>query len=307
MADSKLNELSLITTPTMNSPLYTVESNSDKRMLVKNISQVIGNENIAPAYDPTETYSEGDLRMREGKLYQANQDIDTPEQFDATKWDEIKVTELLSGGASVVQLTQAEYTALSTAEKMNGSIYKLTDKAIFYCLDEEYHAVKELTTAQYEALTSAQQNNGTIYIKTDAVTTAADIPYDNTESVADKIDELEPNITTQTVDGVSWTIKRNGKFYEMWADISIDASAVTPVQWGSLYVYRNSKTTYLLPVTLAKKVCDFSYSSGATATMTVYYTDLSSQENEKTSADAIRATQTTSTIVVHKYIRGYVN
>ena len=239
------------------------------------------------------------------------------------------------GGASVIQLTQAEYTALSTAEKMNGSIYKITDNAKMYCLDEEYHPVKELTTAQYNALTTAEKNNGTIYIRTDAETTGEDIPVntltpntsinsainacfgrtgsdipvsssDNT-SVADKIDELESNITTQTVDGISWTVKRNGKFYEMWADITIDASAVTPTQWGSLYVYRNSKTTYLLPVTLAKKVCDFSYSSGATATMTVYYTDLSSQENERTSADAIRATQTSAPIIVHKYIRGYVN
>ena len=148
-------------------------------------------------------------------------------------------------------------------------------------------------------------NNGEQYGGT--ATTASQVMYNTTESVADKIDELENEITTQTVDGVSWTIKRNGKFYEMWADITIDASAVTPTQWGSLYVYRNSKTTYLLPVTLAKKVCDLSFSSGATATMTVYYTDLSGQENEKTSADAIRATQTTAPIIVHKYIRGFVN
>lgn len=138
-------------------------------------------------------------------------------------------------------------------------------------------------------------------------TTANQVQYSPTETVADKIDELEPDITTQTVDGISWTIKRNGKFYEMWADITINASAVTPAQWGSLYVYRNSKTNYLLPVTLAKKICDLSFSSGATATMTVYYTDLSNYENERTSADAIRATTTKSTIVVHKYISGYVN
>lgn len=80
------------------------------------------------------------------------------------------------GGASVIQLTQAEYTALSTAEKMNGSIYKITDNAKMYCLDEEYHPVKELTTAQYNALTSAEKNNGTIYIQTDAETTGEDIP-----------------------------------------------------------------------------------------------------------------------------------
>lgn len=80
------------------------------------------------------------------------------------------------GGASVVQKTMAEYEALPTADKNNGSIYKITDKAKIYCLDEEYHAVKELTTAEYEALTSAEKNNGTIYILTDAETTGEDIP-----------------------------------------------------------------------------------------------------------------------------------
>lgn len=84
----------------------------------------------------------------------------------------------------VVQLTQAEYTALTTAEKMNGSIYKLTDKAIFYCLDEEYHAVKELLTSEYEALSTAEQNNGTIYIQTDAETTGSDIAVSDSDSMS---------------------------------------------------------------------------------------------------------------------------
>lgn len=96
------------------------------------------------------------------------------------------------GGASVIQLTAAEYAELTPAEKMNGSIYKLTDKAIFYCLDEEYHAVKELSTAQYNALTTAEQNNGTIYIQTDAETTGSDIPISTgeTETIAEAISAI---------------------------------------------------------------------------------------------------------------------
>lgn len=82
----------------------------------------------------------------------------------------------------VVQLTQAEYTALTTAEKMNGSIYKITDNAKMYCLDKEYHPVKELTTAQYEALSTAEQNNGTIYIQTDKETTGSDIPVSDSDA-----------------------------------------------------------------------------------------------------------------------------
>ena len=106
------------------------------------------------------------------------------------------------GGASVIQLTQAEYTALSTAEKMNGSIYKLTDKAIFYCLDEEYHPVKELTTAQYNALTTAEKNNGTIYIQTDAETTGEDIQVSSTDTRT--IDEGIADANGQVIDYSTW-------------------------------------------------------------------------------------------------------
>ena len=119
--------------------------------------------------------------------------------------------------------------------------------------------------------------------------------------------DLENNITTRTVDGVTWTIKRNGKFYEMWADISIDTSAVTPVQWGSLYVYRNSQRSYSLPVTLDKKICDLSFSDGSTSVMSGYYTGIANQENARTSADIIIPTTIRATVVIHKYIRGYVN
>lgn len=72
------------------------------------------------------------------------------------------------GGASVIQLTSAEYDALSDEAKKDGSLYKLTDKAIMYCLDEEYHASKELTQAEYDALSDDEKNNGTQYIITDA-------------------------------------------------------------------------------------------------------------------------------------------
>ena len=100
------------------------------------------------------------------------------------KWENGTV----SGGASVIQKTMAEYTALPTSEKMNGSIYKITDKALIYCLDEEYHAVKEITSADYALLTSDEKNNGTLYIITDEETTADDIPYSAGVSVADMLD-----------------------------------------------------------------------------------------------------------------------
>lgn len=107
------------------------------------------------------------------------------------------------GGASVIQKTMAEYTALPSADKMNGSIYKITDKALIYCLDEEYHAVLEITSADYAQLTSAEKNNGTLYVITDEETTAADIPYSAGVSVADKLDEVSVSYdTTEKVIGV---------------------------------------------------------------------------------------------------------
>lgn len=128
------------------------------------------------------------------------------------------------GGASVVQKTMAEYTALPSSEKMNGSIYKITDKALIYCLDEEYHALKEITSADYAQLTSAEQNNGTIYVKTDEETTADDIPYSAGVSVADKIDELTTYSTNERVVG-EWI---DGKpVYEKIIDVPMPSTANT--------------------------------------------------------------------------------
>ncbi len=114
------------------------------------------------------------------------------------------------GGASVIQKTLAEYQALPQSSKMNGSIYKITDKALIYCLDEEYHAYKELTSIQYQALTSDEKNNGTIYIITDEETTADDIPYTTGVSVGDKLDDLA-NLTKIIFSGnISKTITAGG-------------------------------------------------------------------------------------------------
>ena len=149
---------------------------SSNNSSVGQLMQLSASENLAPAYNTNAgVYAVGDFACYNGTLYQCNTAIATPEAFDATKWTAVKVTEI-SSGASVVQLTQAEYTALTTAEKMNGSIYKITDNAKMYCLDKAYHPVEECTVAEYNQKTSAQQNNGTIYIQTDAETTGEDIP-----------------------------------------------------------------------------------------------------------------------------------
>ena len=178
---------------------------SSNNSSVGQLMQLSASENLAPAYDANAgVYVVGDFASYDGTLYQCNTAIVTPEAFDATKWDAVKVTEI-SSGASVVQLTQAEYTALSTAEKMNGSIYKITDNAKMYCLNKAYHPVEECTVAEYNQKTSAQQNDGTIYIQTDAETTGEDIKVSSTdtrtidEGIADAEGQEIPYATWQTM------------------------------------------------------------------------------------------------------------
>lgn len=156
-------------------------------------------------------------------------DLDTDSKTIIGAINELKAG---GGGASVIQLTAAEYAELTPAEKINGSIYKLTDKAIFYCLNEEYHAVKELTSAQYEALTSAEQNNGTIYIQTDAETTAADIPYSTGVSVKDKLDNLANLFLTHTYTATK-TVSANGVVALLGSDMGYNSipAGYTPIAY----------------------------------------------------------------------------
>ena len=69
---------------------------------------------------------------------------------------------------SCVELTQAEYDALTSEEKNNGAIYQISDKGYFYYKEKKFHQVKELTMAEYNQLTPTEQNNGVEYFITDA-------------------------------------------------------------------------------------------------------------------------------------------
>lgn len=102
----------------------------------------LANANVAAPYDSTVTYAIGQYCLYEGDIYRCI--AITTGAFDSTAWVQIVVT-------------------------------------------GEFRRVVELTSAQYTALTSAEKNNGTLYIITDEETTAADIPYSAGVSVADKL------------------------------------------------------------------------------------------------------------------------
>ena len=50
--------------------------------------------NLAPAYDPTQTYNVGDLVTQDGKLYQCITQVSSPEAFDINKWDDKTTSEV---------------------------------------------------------------------------------------------------------------------------------------------------------------------------------------------------------------------
>lgn len=50
--------------------------------------------NLAPAYDPTQTYAVGALVTQDGKLYQCITQVTTPEAFDINRWDDKTASEV---------------------------------------------------------------------------------------------------------------------------------------------------------------------------------------------------------------------
>lgn len=84
---------------------------------------------LAPAYDQTSTYAVGDLVMYETVLYKCIIAITVAEAWDSTKWERTYLSENAGGGgnANVTEITYSQYSALTPAEKANGTIYCVTN------------------------------------------------------------------------------------------------------------------------------------------------------------------------------------
>ena len=199
-------------------------------------------------YDDTnDEWVNGEVASALESLTDVDIDSTSLEDGQAIVYDETNdkwVNGTVSGGASVVQKTMAQYTALPSSEKMNGSIYKITDKALIYCLDEAYHAVKEITSADYALLTSDEKNNGTLYIITDEETTADDIPYSAGVSVADKLATIDATDITLTP-STGYTVNkisacRINKLCVLSVDMLGDYTANTWADIGTLNVIPTS-------------------------------------------------------------------
>ena len=69
--------------------------------------------------------------------------------------------EIVGGSSEHIELTQAEYDALTEEEKMNGAIYFITDAIGGGGGDDSSHV--EITQAEYDVLSDEEKTNGTEY------------------------------------------------------------------------------------------------------------------------------------------------
>lgn len=101
---------------------------------------VDANANIADEYDATATYSKDDYVIYGGNLYKAKQDISTAEAWDSTHWDACIVTDEMSQGDSLAELSDIDLENLADGDiiRYNGTSGKFENVAKeVYSTDEQ--------------------------------------------------------------------------------------------------------------------------------------------------------------------------
>ena len=76
----------------------------------------IASIDIAPIYNNTNTYNEGDVVIYEGDIYINITGVDFPEDFDPTKWTQVSITQLL-GAKTLDKLEDVEISGTPTAKQ----------------------------------------------------------------------------------------------------------------------------------------------------------------------------------------------
>ena len=154
-------------------------------------------------------------------------------------------------GDRSVTLSKAEYDALSSAEKLNGTVYYIYDS------NENMGINVELTQAQYDALVDPDPD--TVYYITDGTVsypTAEDMRYQEGVSVADALDTLNARLGAKllwsgnfsgsgsfTVNGLSEWLVVGYTSYESATNVEY-LMIGTPARGGQPYgVYDSTSTT----------------------------------------------------------------
>lgn len=191
MANKKITDL-MSGTPVRDSLLESaidINGTLDSRKVKAGAVADLASANVAAAYDSATTYAIGQYCLYEGDIYRCI--AITTGAFDSTAWTQIVVT-------------------------------------------GEFRRVVELTSAQYTALSSAEKNNGTLYVLTDEETTAADIPYSSGVSVADMLDITDitstycTTATGVTLEANDSSVYKQGK--HIWGNLQFVIPSTTSQQ-----------------------------------------------------------------------------
>lgn len=217
MANKKITDL-MSGTPARDSLFESaidISGTMDSRKVTAGAIADLASANVAAPYNSATTYAIGQYCLYEGNIYRCI--AITTGTFDATKWTQIVVT-------------------------------------------SEFRRVVELTTAQYEALSSAEQNNGTLYILTDGIPPSETITGSDIIPFIDVSDSNKPKSTTAAAVvnsavkyvELSGTTTANGNLINPNA---FDVSLGTPIMAfrtdstneSTVTLYLNSTRDYYIP------------------------------------------------------------
>lgn len=180
-----------------------------------------------------------------------------------------------SGGAGGVEVTQAEYDALPTSEKMNGSIYFITDGSV------SYPTASQMRYDNTESGIPSTSVQGAIdELKIEIGDT--DISTIGDGTVTGAVDELNNGLSLQNVEvtnqrsGTSLTARRFGNVVELTGDaLNIPSGTWTtlgqcaPAVMSATFTIANSDFTRVAGVRIIKTGAITIY-HGAGATLSFY-------------------------------------
>ena len=137
---------------------YTAQEFSLENFEATYLTEVLGkgniiDDNIAPLYDDTLTYSVGDYVMYNNALYKCNTEVGTAEEFDSEKWDKCYLSDFMkkeeNTGLQFEQVTVKTVSIkiidtgdTSAKASINGTTYLYSSNEMVNGLTIEYFTFK---------------------------------------------------------------------------------------------------------------------------------------------------------------------
>lgn len=210
--------------------------------------------NLAPAYDPTITYVLDALVTEAGKFYKCIVAVDTPEQFDVNKWDDVTTSEVYARvGSGGDVYTKAEADAKFETQTHASSTFETIANV------SAKNNLKLSTDASKQIRFGIDGNGNYGYIKNGENVVN---PFSSGATINAEIRNISGSATITVSDysniiGVSVrTQDSDGQFFDYWDGTSIHQLGLTAVQVlsnvtrNSFQVRNPSSTTQSLCLTV---------------------------------------------------------